>query len=318
MTDLTSIDLTIIGSGRWPDHLAKLLHDHSDLQVEAINIRERDWPLKLAKGSGPMLRVGLRPGASNRNGRLFDAVWRLIIAVRRRSVAYYWIGTDVWDSINAGDQIPKWALDAPHWVGAPWFANELAPLGIAADNVWFPTDSPGADRSASVMPTGTFIVSSYVPAFNADLYGWPFIQDVARALPAIEFEVFGDGSERLKASPNVSLLGEVANGAAVIERSHVHLRPTKHDAFAGTVREALALSRYVAFSQPLDGVFTIDQDHTESTIDWLGDLADIHDHGGLAPNTIGRKALDHLFGDNEAIRVFAAKCTDLVESARVR
>ncbi|MEZ5230072.1 MAG: hypothetical protein R2710_26435, partial [Acidimicrobiales bacterium] len=257
--------LTIIGTGRWPEHLANLLRNRGGIDARPINIRERGWARQLLLGSGPVLRVGLRPGASNRNGRLFDAVWRAAVTLRRRSAAYYWIGTDVFDSVTNGDRVPKWALDSPHWVGAPWFADELEPLGVAAENIWFPTEQPVLERSSSLMPPGPFTVSAYVPAFNADLYGWGFLQKVADALPTIQFKIFGEGSEKLQAGRNVALLGEVANGAAVIEQSHVHLRPTKHDALAGTVREALALSRYVGFSQPFDGVFAIDRSHPEST-----------------------------------------------------
>ncbi len=305
-------DLTIIGTGRWPDHLARLLRANSDLSVDPIDIRERGWAIQLLCGSGPVLRVGLRPGASNRNGRLFDAIWRAAVTLRRRKAAYYWIGTDVWDSINANDMVPSWAAPSPHWVGAPWFVDELAPLGITAETVWFPTDGPLLDRSATTMPSGRFTVSAYVPAFNADLYGWSFLRKVADALPSIEFKIFGAGSDDLDAGANLSLLGEVPNGAAVIEQSHVHLRPTAHDAFAGTVREALALSRYVGFSQPLDGVFTIDRCHPESTIEWLDELAKVNEHGGLAPNDLGRNALDRLFGDDRAVHAFVDRCTRFV------
>ncbi len=304
-------DLTIIGTGRWPAHLARLLAERTDLEVDAIDIRERDWPLRLLRSRGPILRVGLRPGASNRNGRLFDAIWRVVTTVRRRRVAYYWIGTDVWDSVNHHDEVPAWATHAPHWVGAPWLADELRPLGVDAENLWFPTETPRIDRSETTMPPGPFTVSAYVPAFNADLYGWPFLEVMATRLPDIEFKVFGAGSENLTSSTNVSLLGEVENGAAVIRTSHVHLRPTRHDAFAGTVREALALSRYVGFTHPFEGVFTIDRCRPELTIDWLADLAELHDRGGLAPNTTGRQALENLFGDDLAIRAFTDRCQAL-------
>ena len=303
-------DLTIIGTGRWPEHLARLLRERTDLEVESIDIRQRDWPIRLLRGRGPILRVGLRPGASNRNGRLFDAIWRIAITVRRRRAAYYWIGTDVWDSLNSNDRVPAWAADAPHWVGAPWFADELRPLGVEAENLWFPTEAPRTGRTETTMPPGPFTVSAYVPAFNADLYGWPFLDELATRLPDIEFKIFGIGSEHLGGGQNVSLLGEVENGAAVIGTSHVHLRPSRHDAFAGTVREALALSRYVGFTHPFDGVFTIDRLRPELTVDWLADLAELHDRGGLAPNSTGRRALDHLFGDDVAIASFVDRCQE--------
>lgn len=313
--------LTIIGTGRWPTHLAQILGVHGDLEADPIDIRQRGWQRQLAQSRGSILRVGLRPGASNRNGRLFDALWLATVVARRRCAAYYWIGTDVWDSIQADDQVPSWARRAPHWAGAPWFVDELAPLGVQAEPVWFPTEHrTGADGPPS-LPKGPLRVSAYVPGFASDLYGWDFIAATAEALPHVEFAVFGDGSQELvtqsgSVPDNVCRLGEVSSGAAIIETCHVHLRPTAHDAFAGTVREALGAGRYVGFTHPFTGVFEVDRDHPESTIEWLDDLAAVNENGGLAPNVLGSRALEELFGDDRAIEAFVERCSRLIRKER--
>lgn len=301
--------IVLIGVGTWCRHLQVELESVSDLDVA---VRAPRSVTTLARERADLVvRVGMRPDARTVRGRAFDLAWNRSVPVER-SVTY-WIGTDVYDTVHDverhGVVVDRRA--GTHLAGAPWMTDELRRIGIPAETAVFPTTHPER-RPVAPLPD-EFVVHAYVPQLKPDFYGRRVVEELARRRPDMRFEVWG--SERDAPTANLTYRGRTDDMLATLDRTVVHLRLTRHDAFPATVREALGRGRWVLFPYEFPGVVSVppwDIDRIETELDRL---AAAFARRELGLNEVGRAAVEQ-FLDDSAARQLAARLTVLAGASR--
>jgi hypothetical protein len=141
-----------------------------------------------------------------------------------------------------------------HWAGAPWLAEELAPLGVTAR--WLPHSWVEPPERLPPLPTpeaSPFTLLAYLPEKRAAFYGAAAVFAVARALPDARVLVAGSSSLPGDVPANVSFLGWVREMTPLYVRVHALLRLPRHDGLSFMVQEALALGRYAIWPYPFTG-----------------------------------------------------------------
>lgn len=292
MIDLeTPPAVALVGVRHWCDHLASLANrvdpDRSYVTIGISDLLLARWRFTR------VVRVGFRPVALTPRGVAFDLTWALLTTRRARRT--YWIGTDVWNTVTERKpgRFFRWVrrrLMGRSAAGAPWFVGELRECGVEATYVRFPLDTgPRVDPPS--WPSA-FSVAAYVPANKPEFYGTRTIVQLAELLPEVTFDVYGGGA--VAAPPNLIRHGWTEDFRSALESSVVHLRPTTHDAIAGTVREALAAGRYVLFSHELPGVSKLDPDSLDDAVELMRLLLSQHTSGDLEPNDAGLAYADSM------------------------
>jgi hypothetical protein len=218
------------------------------------------------------------------------------VPVERRVT--YWIGTDVYDSVHDVERHERAiaGLGGVHLAGSPWMTDELRRIGIDAATSIFPTT---VEVSEPVSFPSRFRVSSYVPDLRPDFYGRLVVEELARRLPETEFDVWG--SSRPSPVPNLRHRGHTDDMLAAIDDCVVHVRLTRHDAIAATVREALSRARYVLFPYRIDGVISVAPWDVDRATNELARLRDTFDCGELPLNETGREAAQPLLDSSNAV-----------------
>jgi len=133
----------LIGQKFWVARLQQVLTQHGQgrLRVKSwqvgCGLRGFDDWAGFNRLRRVLFRVGLRPGSFSVRGRAFDALWYLLrLAVPRARAVYYWIGTDVSQTLEAmrGGTIPRRAIrdlnESMHLADSQWLADELRGIGI--------------------------------------------------------------------------------------------------------------------------------------------------------------------------------------------
>ena len=303
----------LVGQPFWVTRLASLLSQHAADVVSVATVTSlADLPTIL--GGDLAVRVGYRPGAGTWRGRGFDAAWRVLTAAAtRRRRAYYWIGTDVLNACSdwaAGEHTRSFKREAEgavHWAASSWLAEELKTIGVPAAEVLFPSALP-AETVVQTLPT-TFKVATYIPDGRCGFYGGRQLLTAAKALPFLQFEVFGGtGSWVSGEKPaNVSFLGWLHDVTPAYLESSVLLRLVQHDALGGSVREALALGRQVIYTYPVRHTSHVEFDDVDGLIRKLGELASAHAAATLRPNFAGMAYARQAFDTRVLTRTFAER-----------
>lgn len=280
-----AVAIRLVGSKHWSRSLADLITEAGAVHVRSVNVQQLALDVLLGRRRQLTLRVGFRPLVATWRGRVFDMIW--LLAVSRQSRRTLWIGTDVVQTCQDGP-LRGWRsrlrdrLIGRAACGAPWFVEELAGVGVTAEYVRFPHRTRIPDFVE--WPT-EFAVSTYVPAMKPAFYGAQVLPAIADATPDVLYLVYGDGE--VPERPNIRALGHVPHLAERLADSVVHLRLTEHDAIAGTVRESLALGRYVLFGYELPGIVPVDVRGVDEIATHIRRLASSFRAGTLAPNWEG-------------------------------
>lgn len=240
-----------------------------------------------------IVRVGLRPGARTVRGKAFDALWTLARLLNLRSpVACYWIGTDVLravEDVAGGWASPFWRSSARwrHIAAAPWLAEELEEhLGIASRTVLFPVPLPHVDPLPPL--PATFSVLSYIPDNRHAFYGGEMVYAAARELPTVIFSVVGGvGNWVDRPLPNLRFHGWCKDMLAMYRSSSVVVRLVRHDAVGGTLREGLALGRYVVYTYEVPHTHHVEFGDADALIRVLAEYEQLHRRGELRLNKAG-------------------------------
>lgn len=283
--NLEAVPIRLVGSKHWSRSLADLMNEAGTVRARSVTVQQLALDVLLGRRRQPTLRVGFRPLVATWRGRVFDVIW--LLAVNRRSRRTLWIGTDVVQTCQDGP-LHGWRsrlrdrLIGRAACGAPWFVDELADVGVRADYVRFPHRTRAPDFVD--WPT-EFAVSTYVPSMKPAFYGAEVLPAIADATPDVLYLVYGDGE--VPERPNIRALGHVPHLAERLADSVVHVRLTEHDAIAGTVRESLALGRYVLFGYELPGTVRVDVRDVGDIARHVRRLADLFRAGTLAPNWAG-------------------------------
>lgn len=205
-----------------------------------------------------------------------------------RPKAVEWVGTDVLQHAASAERFTREAVW--NWCEASWISDELQAAGFEDVDVvpltctLFPDEIPP-------MPE-RFRVVAYTPEGRHEFYGLPFVVELARRLPDVQFDLLAtNGAPGLP--PNVRPRGWVDDMDEVLRACTVYLRPVAHDGVSHTVLEALSYGRYVFWTYAFPGVANADDlDAVERSI---RDLAAAHRSGALPPNLEGRVAVEERF-----------------------
>ena len=310
------IRLALMGQPWWSGRLAGMLNQHPELQARALAGRAILSPRGLAwlARADLLLRVGFRPGAPTRNGRAFDALWAALRFLNPGApVVYYWLGTDVLNSLEdarAGRlrQGPhRKALRAVHWADAPWLVEELREVGYQAS--FHPIPVPLAGLEAPESLPGRFSVLTYVPDARADYYGGREILAAARAMPTVPFVVLGGlGAWAEPVPPNLSFVGWQEDVRPFLCACSVLVRLVAHDGLGGTVREALEAGRHVIYSQAMPQVVHVPFGDPQALVRALAGLEQRHRAGDLRPNLEGRRYVQEAYDFQQSLETYRLLC----------
>lgn len=318
-----SVRIVFVGQLRWAETLAALVNRLGNGASAAA------WspgvvslpPIPAIRQAHVFVRVGFRPGATTARGVALEMAWGMMRRLNPRArVAYYWIGSDVTTAIRAFEsgRVLRWtfneSLHSTHLAGAPWFTSELATIGIAAEELLFPSPlDPGLFRAAYPKE---FRVLSYIPDSRFRSYGGPHLESAASALPNVVFDVVGGKGDWSTARlPNLRFHGTVADMVAMYERTAVVVRLVDHDALGATVREGLAAGRRVIYSYQVPHVMHLPFSDGGQLCDVIGGLADQHRCGGLMLDRAAREFARDAFDERELTRRLVNRLALLAQKA---
>jgi len=256
------VKILFVGQSRWCADLAHGITRFTEAQAETMPMDHARDALNLAdigklRNADLIVRVGFRPGAHTPRGTAFDALLELARGSAGR-VAYFWIGTDVADTVQQASATQDMARfrrltkDAIHVAVSYQLRDELEPIGIQAEVAWMPPRHVNREAELPPFPE-IFTVLTYVPDFRHEFYGGDVLLEAARQLPEMEFRVTaGAGNWVQCAPPNVHFLGHVvANMAEEFRNSSCLVRMVRHDGLSNMVIEALSYGRPVIYSARL-------------------------------------------------------------------
>lgn len=174
----------------------------------------------------------------------------------KKKVVLFWCGSDVLYAQKEHQErkgVEPWIAEQVHWAGAPWLAEEVRAMGLDCKYVPITWVKPVA--SLTPLPQ-KFSVLCYTPTTaRLELYGIDQVLDVARALPAVTFNMVGllPGQE-LDVPQNVHLHRWIGEMTPFYQNATVVWRPTRHDGMSFMALEALAHGRHVMWSYPAPSV----------------------------------------------------------------
>lgn len=225
-----------------------------------------------------------------------------------KPIIKHWVGTEVLRS-GEPEALRQNALGRiEHWADAPWLADELATVGIAANFVGL---SPVAEVPPMSLPPAPLTVLTYLPEDKFEFYGAQIVYELARRMPGVRFLVLAS-ERRGRATPaNVEFIGYHDDMEPVYARCHALVRMPDHDGMAQMVLEALNFGRYVIWNYPLEGVAKAnDADEAHRR---LVELEARLASGALQPNERGRAYVRRDFlGTTVADRL----CEGIIASVR--
>ncbi len=285
----------MVGQRYWGTRIAAAL-DGAGEDIAARFAGEREYPgllLRPPRGRLLLLRAGYRPGATTPRGRLFDAWWTLLRRrVPRAAAGFYWLGTDVQDTLRearagtVAGGLARARRDL-HLADAAWLADELREVGIEAAHVPVPQPYP-VPPVVPPLPE-RFRVLTYLPGDRFAFYGGDVVLEAARRLPDVGFDVVGrTGEAAAGAPPNVTFHGWVPAMAPLYAAATVVVRIPRHDGMGATVIEALLHARHVVYTHEVPHVTTLRPVDADGLTAALAALRDAQDAGTLGPNLAGR------------------------------
>src|SRR3954449_1550767 len=93
------VSICLVGQHPWTTKLKEALNQsgRSELCAFVLPLNRRGpLYLKQVVSTDIFIRVGFRPGAPTRRGRVFDGVWSILRMLNPDAVrVFYWVGTDV-------------------------------------------------------------------------------------------------------------------------------------------------------------------------------------------------------------------------------
>lgn len=232
--------------------------------------------------------------------------------LRKKNVVLLWCGSDVQyakKEVEAGKRSP-WIAGKIHWAVSQILAEEVQALGPGCEYVQVSFVDPVKD----VVPLPEkFSVLTYVPGLKkGTLYGLAQIQEVAEAMPDVDFNVVGWPEEdHLKGPSNLKLHGRIQDLAAFFQRASVVWRPVQHDAgISFMVLEALAQGRHVIYSYPFPAC--IQASSAETARQELERLRSLHTSGDLRMNEAGIRIVSGEFSPEKVRATLFCKWEEII------
>ena len=221
-------------------------------------------------------------------------------AIRKKiPLVMHWMGTDVLKAIKAKKDelmLKQYAEYAHHATEVSWLQQELLEVDINAQLI------PYVVMTAPEEPPAwgeQFEVLTYLGKDREKFYGWHKVRALAKALPAINFNIVGTQLEGEELPKNVTAHGWVNNMDEFRSRSTVLLRLTEHDGLANTVLEALSWGRYVLFTYNTPGCKR--SEGVDSDARYILELWDKFANGPLDHNETGMNFIKENFESTKVL-----------------
>ncbi len=291
----------------------------------AEGLRGRGWRARYARHPGRSPRGWLRIARAVAQSDIVYLVGgraerrtpaNVLLHLRRRALVMHWEGTDALLAVEAarrGEVSPRIVEGAMHWCDAPWFVEELAETGIAAEYVPLPV--PGLAASVEPLPE-RFRVLLYLPvdAFDREVFDAETILRLPHELPEIEFVLIPSPAESLPGElpANLEARGWTDDTDALYGEISVYVRLTTHDGISFMALEALSRGRYVIWTHPQEGAIlarTLDE-----VTSALRELAQRHAAGRLGANDEGARLVRERFDYDSLLAALDGRLRELVES----
>lgn len=268
------------------DHFCKRYSDLLSSDRWSVPYRNPATKVGLAARFADVMRCDL---AYSYTGRIcMGKFLRVARALGKSKIIMVWCGSD---ALFAKDEhahglTDPWVTQLVHWSISPWLAEEVRALGVNCEYVPA-TQFVYLVKDPKPLPK-KFSVLMYVrDATRSALYGWDRMVEVARALPHIDFNLYGlvEG-QTLAAPPNIKVHNWTGGFTPFMEQSTVVYRPVRHDGLSLTVLEALSHGRHVIWTYPCTGC--IHATSTDVAREEIEKLHAAHEAGKLGLNEIGR------------------------------
>lgn len=255
------MNLTLIGQSQWARDMAKGIAQFGGARTTVVPMdRLRDMygllRLRALRHTDVLVRVGFRPGAGTVRGRAFDALLAAATVGARARRAFFWIGTDVDNTLkqaSSGASMARFrrlVLNATNVADGFGLRDELRALGVAASVAWMPPRYANRSPELPALPD-RFTVLSYLPDARHEFYGSRVLLEAARRLPDVRFRIAsGTGSWAIDVPGNVEFLGRVPDIRPLMRDASCLARIVEHDGTSGMVLEALTYGRAVIYSSP--------------------------------------------------------------------
>jgi hypothetical protein len=263
-TSRPRIRALLVGQAHWVRQLTEGLGCYAGIDVTAVPIdgigdAARLLEPGLGRDADVLVRVGFRPGAHTPRGRALDAALaRVERRMKRPAIVYYWLGTDVRNTVAERERglpmerFERAAQAATHVADSEALQRELADLGVTSTVAWLPAPNAPRERVAVPFPEA-FTVLSYVPDNRPAFFDGPTVLDVARRLREARFRILGGKGTWVAAGErpdNVEFLGWRSDMAELYTGSSVLVRLLENDSVSCMVIEAMAYGRPVIYSEP--------------------------------------------------------------------
>jgi hypothetical protein len=318
------IRVCVVGQQLWAKRLEDTLRRYTPGPVQVLTLAAKNLLSPEFRHADILMRIGFRPGARTPLGVGFDAFWSALrTAAPRAAALHYWIGSDVWRTVQdcGAGRLRRGPFSAAlrdhHLADAPWLAEELATIGIAARVLAIPAPNLRA-QSLPPLPE-TFRVLTYIPDYRFRFYGGEALYEAAHCLPHIPFEVVG-GWGRWAKPPlsNLRFHGWVSEMEPFYRNCPLLVRMVEHDSIGVTVKEALSFGRHVIYSYPLPHTeqvsFADDRQLTKSILD----LELRHRKGLLKPNVNGWEYALREFDESRDARALTSILLEIADQRKPR
>jgi glycosyltransferase involved in cell wall biosynthesis len=216
-------------------------------------------------------------GVTDNSGSLNLVLWW------KKKLILQWMGTDALLAMDRFKQqtiFRKYIDNSYNFVDSQWLMEEVKSLEVPVEYLHF--------KSVTVMPNDKIYdqisITSYVAEKRQLFYGMDQIAEIARALPNIEFHLFGLNQADFPTTPNVHFYGWVSpeEFAEKLKVSPIFLRLTDHDGFSVSVIEALGYGCEVIWSLPFE--YTHLATNAQQAIEKISMLVPKIEKLGMKPN----------------------------------
>lgn len=201
----------------------------------------------------------------------------------KKKLILQWMGTDALLAMDRFKQqtiFRKYIDNSYNFVDSQWLMEEVKSLEVPVEYLHF--------KSVTVMPNEKIYdqisITSYVAEKRQLFYGMDQIAEIAKALPNIEFHLFGLNQADFPTTPNVHFYGWVSpeEFAEKLKASPIFLRLTDHDGFSVSVIEALGYGCEVVWSLPFE--YTHLATNAQQAIEKISMLVPKIEKHGMKPN----------------------------------
>ncbi len=216
-------------------------------------------------------------GVTDNSGSLNLVLWW------KKKLILQWMGTDALLAMDRFKQqtiFRKYIDNSYNFVDSQWLMEEVKSLEVPVEYLHF--------KSVTVIPNDKIYdqisITSYVAEKRQLFYGMDQIAEIARALPNIEFHLFGLNQADFPTTPNVHFYGWVSpeEFAEKLKVSPIFLRLTDHDGFSVSVIEALGYGCEVIWSLPFE--YTHLATNAQQAIEKISMLVPKIEKLGMKPN----------------------------------